>query len=142
MGKSNLIPLFAPANIGSNGWGSSGYVAATGTGQNATYAVVGFVGVNISEATGTGNNMNISIQASSIVDPTLTVPNAQPALNPAAYTTSYTGGMQSSNGGAVATTGSGTLSIYNQTSTNPTSVTATSTFGLPPTTFVSAKLTK
>ncbi|HEY7314196.1 MAG TPA: pilus assembly protein TadG-related protein [Gemmataceae bacterium] len=142
MGKSNLIPLFAPSNMGSNGWGSSGYVAATGTGQNATYAVVGFVGVKISEATGSGNNMNISIQPSSIVDPTLTVPNAQPALNPAAYTTSYTGGMQSSSGGAVATTGSGKLSIYNQTSTNPTNVTATSTFGLPPTTFVSAKLTK
>lgn len=141
MGKPNLIPLFAPANMGSNGWGSSGYVAATGTGQNATYATVGFVGVKISQATGSGNNMNISVQPSSIVDPTLTVPNAQPALNPAAYTSSYTGGMQSS-GGAVATTGSGTLPIYNQTSTNPTNVTATSTFGLPPTTFVSAKLTK
>jgi Flp pilus assembly protein TadG len=143
IGKPNLIPLFAPANMGSSGWGSQGYVAASGNGQNATYAVVGFVGVTISQATGDGNNnMNISIRASAIVDPTLTVPNAQPALNPSAYTTSYTGGMQSPSGGAVSTTGSGTISIYNQTSTNPTNVQTTSTYGLPPTTFVSAKLTQ
>jgi hypothetical protein len=141
-GVPNLIPLFAPANMGS-GQGSTGYVAAVGTGQNATYAVVGFVGVTITQATGTGDsNMNISIKPSAIVDPTLSIPFVQPALNPAAYTTSYTGGMQSPSGGAVASTGTGTVQIYNQTFTNPTSVTATSTLGLPPTTFVSAKLTQ
>lgn len=142
IGTPNLIPLFTPANWGSNGWGSSGYVAATGTGQNATYATVGFVGVAISQATASGSNMNISIQPSAIVDPTLTVPFPMPALNPAAYTTAYTGGMQSPTGGAVSSTGNGTLSIYGLSSTNPTNVQSTSIFGLPPTTFVSAKLTQ
>jgi hypothetical protein len=141
LGQPNLIPLFAPASRGS-GPDAPDYVAATGTGQNATYAIIGFVGVKISQAAGNGGSMNISIQPSSIVDPTLTVPNAQPALNPAAYTTSYTGGMQSSSTGAIASTGSGTVSIYNQTSTNPTNTSATSVLGLPPTTFVSAKLTR
>lgn len=142
IGAPNLIPLFAPANFGSNGWGSSGYVAATGTGQNATYAVVDFVGVTISQATGNGNNMNISIQPSAIVDPTLTVPFARPALNPAAYVTTYTGGMQASGSGAISATGTGTLSIAGQNNTNPTNVTVPSVTGLPPTTFVSAKLTQ
>ncbi len=142
MGVSNLIPLFVPANWGSNGWGSTGYVAEVGTGQNAQYAVVGFVGVTISTASGSGNNMNISIQPSAIVDPTLTVPFPKPALNPAAYTTAYTGGMQSASGGAVSGTGNGTVPIYGVSSTNPTNVQSTSIFGLPPTTFVSAKLTQ
>jgi Flp pilus assembly protein TadG len=142
IGTANLIPLFTPANWGSNGWGSTGYVAEIMQGQNAQYAVVGFVGVKISQATGSGNNMNISIQPSAIVDPTLTVPFPKPALNPAAYTTAYTGGMQSSSGGAVSSTGNGTLSIYGLTSTNPTSVQSISILGLPPTTFVSAKLSQ
>jgi hypothetical protein len=139
MGVSNLIPLFAPANEGSAGWGSSGYVAATGTGQNATYATVGFVGVTISAASGSGDsNMNISIHPSAIVDPTLSIPFPKPALNPGAYVTSYTGGMQSPGGGAVTPTGTGSLSQ----GSNPTGVTVPSSLGLPPTTFVSAKLTQ
>src|SRR5262249_60408596 len=50
IGQANLIPLFAPVSAPPN------YVAATLQGQNATYSIVGFVGVTISEATGSGTN--------------------------------------------------------------------------------------
>lgn len=73
IGAPNLIPLFTPVS-------TSPYVAASGNGQNATYAIIGFVGVTISQATGDGNNnMNISIQPAAIVDPTLVINNASPA---------------------------------------------------------------
>jgi Flp pilus assembly protein TadG len=75
MGVANLIPLFSPS-VATPG---PGYVAATSTGQNATYAIVGFVGVTITQATGTGTNMNISIQPASIVDPTAVILNPGPA---------------------------------------------------------------
>ena len=81
MGVPNLIPLFipasAPAGVQSQSTGS--YVAASGTGQNATYAVVGFAGVAISQADGNGGNMNISIQPSALVGPTAYIGTAKPA---------------------------------------------------------------
>lgn len=73
IGAANLIPLFSPASPVPN------YVAATGTGQNATYAIIGFVGVTISQATGNGDSMNISIQPSAVVDPTAVINNPSPA---------------------------------------------------------------
>jgi Flp pilus assembly protein TadG len=73
MGESNLIPLFQSYSPLPN------YVAANGTGQNATYAVVGFAGVTISQASGSGGGMNISIQPAAIVDPTAVILNASPA---------------------------------------------------------------
>jgi Flp pilus assembly protein TadG len=73
MGVPNLIPLFQPVSPLPN------YVAATGNGQNATYAVVGFVGVKITQADGSGNNMIVSVQPSAIVDPTAVILNASPA---------------------------------------------------------------
>ncbi len=81
MGVSNLIPLFVPVNPPTIGAASPGsnYVAASGTGQNATYAVVGFAGVAITQATGSGNNMVIAIQPSAIVDPTAVLTNLSPA---------------------------------------------------------------
>ena len=86
MGVPNLIPLFVPQSAPS-GWMSltanatanTPYQAGNGNGQNNTYAVVGFVGVTISEADGSGSNMNISIQPSAVVDPTANMPNPQPA---------------------------------------------------------------
>ena len=96
MGKPNLIPLFQPVepppsnpppiDPGPN------YVAATGSGQDATYAIVGFVGVTITQATGNGNNMNISIQPSAIVDPTAVLSNISPARvsQPSQFGTSQT----------------------------------------------------
>jgi Flp pilus assembly protein TadG len=76
----NLIPLFAPVSpaVGSSGPGDN-YVAASGNGQNATYAIVGFAGVKITQADGTGSNMNISIQPCCIVDPTAVIMNPSPA---------------------------------------------------------------
>ncbi len=73
MGVPNLIPLFVPASPQPN------YVAASGNGQNATYAIVGFVGVTITQASGSGSNMNISIQPTGVVDPTSVIPNPTPA---------------------------------------------------------------
>jgi hypothetical protein len=76
MGKPNLLPLFMPASAPSGQALAIGpYQAASGTGQNTTYAIVGFVGVTISQATGTGNNMDISIQPYAIVDPTAVISN-------------------------------------------------------------------
>lgn len=74
MGVPNLIPLFVPASPQPN------YVAASGNGQNATYAIVGFVGVTVTQASGNGlANMVISIQPTAVVDPTEVILNATPA---------------------------------------------------------------
>ncbi|HEY7330346.1 MAG TPA: pilus assembly protein TadG-related protein [Gemmataceae bacterium] len=73
MGVPSLIPLFVPVSPLPN------YVAASGNGQNATYAVVGFAGVTITQADGNGNNMNISIQPSAIVPTNAVINNAKPA---------------------------------------------------------------
>jgi hypothetical protein len=72
MGQPNLIPLFVP-------YQSSPYQAAKGDGSNAQYQVVGFVSVMVSQADGTGTNMNISIQPSTLVDPTAVFTNLTPA---------------------------------------------------------------
>ncbi len=84
MGVPNLIPLFIPA-VAPSGWTalSTGaplyYQAGTGTGQNVTYAIVGFAGVAISQADGSGSNLNVSIQPSAVVDPTAVIQNPRPA---------------------------------------------------------------
>ncbi len=72
-GKPNLIPLFTPAST------LPSYQAASGNGQGATYAIVGFAGVTVSSATGSGDNMNISIQPMAVVDPTAVISNPSPA---------------------------------------------------------------
>lgn len=74
IGVPSLIPLFQPVSPLPN------YVAASGTGQNATYAVVGFAGVMISQAEGSGDsNMIISIQPTAIVPTNAVINNAAPA---------------------------------------------------------------
>lgn len=81
IGVSNLIPLFKPVSPapGSSSPGS-GYVAASGTGSGASYAVVGFASVTVSQADGSGStNMTISVQPAAIVDPTSVILNASPA---------------------------------------------------------------
>jgi hypothetical protein len=77
MGKPNLLPLFMPASApsGMQALSVGPYQAASGNGQNATYAIVGFVGVTISQADGSGNNMDISVQPYAVVDPTAVVSN-------------------------------------------------------------------
>jgi hypothetical protein len=82
MGVPNLIPLFVPVNPATIGAPSPGnnYVAASGNGQNATYAIIGFAGVTVTQAIGTGNNnMTIAIQPAAVVDPTAVLVNVSPA---------------------------------------------------------------
>jgi hypothetical protein len=81
MGVPNLIPLFMPASApaGVQAQSTGSYVAAAGTGSNATYAIVGFAGIAISQADGSGANMNISVQPSALVDPTAYIANPKPA---------------------------------------------------------------
>jgi hypothetical protein len=74
LGKPNLIPLFKAVNPDPNN-----YLAATGTGQNATYAIVGFVGVTITDANGSSGNLNISVQPYAVIDPTAVILNPTPA---------------------------------------------------------------
>jgi Flp pilus assembly protein TadG len=75
IGEPNLIPIFQPV-IPYTGTGT--YQPTTGVGQNATYAVIGFVGVTVSYANGTGSGMVISIQPMASVDPTGFIPNPKP----------------------------------------------------------------
>lgn len=63
IGQPRLLPLFQPASL-------IPYQAAAGTGSNATYNIVGFVGVMVTEVTGNGGNLNISVQPCDVVDPT------------------------------------------------------------------------
>jgi Flp pilus assembly protein TadG len=85
----NLIPLFKPQAItaqqSATGWqGLSVGLAyqptnnSGGGGQNQTFAIVGLAGVMISQADGSGNSMNISIQPAAVVDPTAVIWNPKP----------------------------------------------------------------
>jgi hypothetical protein len=74
MGDANLLPLFQAVNSS-----PANYQAATGTGQNTTYAIVGFVGVTVTQADGSGSNMIISVQPKATVDPTALLSNPLPA---------------------------------------------------------------
>jgi hypothetical protein len=78
MWDPNLIPLFKAAQYPAPSNGNN-YIAASGNGQNATYAIVGFAGVAVSHATGSGNNMDISIQPMAVVDPTEVILSNLPA---------------------------------------------------------------
>jgi hypothetical protein len=78
--EPNLIPLFQPVipiTYPSNG--SQTYQAARGTGENAQYDIVGFAGIIVSSATGSGTNMDISIQPRAVVDPTAIILSPVPA---------------------------------------------------------------
>jgi hypothetical protein len=80
IGQPNLIPLFKPVTpVSYPTDGSQPYQAASGNGQNAQYDIVGFVGVTVSSASGSGSNMDISIQPMAVVDPTSVILNPQPA---------------------------------------------------------------
>ena len=63
IGQPRLLPLFKPAS-------ACPYQAASGAGNNATYTIVGFVGVTVTSVTGNGNNLNITVQPCSVIDPT------------------------------------------------------------------------
>lgn len=80
IGVPNLIPLFipvmAPSGMQALTPGNNAYQAASGNGQSATYAIVGFAGVSISQADGSGTNMDISVQPCAVVDPTAVIATA------------------------------------------------------------------
>ena len=63
IGQPRLLPLFAPASV-------TPYQAASGSGSNTTYNIVGFVGVTVCQVTGSGSNLNISVKPCSVIDPT------------------------------------------------------------------------
>jgi Flp pilus assembly protein TadG len=81
IGVPNLIPLFEPVSAlpPAVALSPGSYVAANGTGQGATYAIVGFVGVTITQADSSGTSMNISIQPAAVVDPTAVIGSPKPA---------------------------------------------------------------
>jgi Flp pilus assembly protein TadG len=94
MGNPNLIPLFVPYNVPTQGPGyapwlngfiaeyynlTTQYAAGMSGGSNATYGVVGFAAVTISQADASGSNMSISIQPMALVDPTAVISNPTPA---------------------------------------------------------------
>lgn len=63
LGQPRLLPLFKPVT-------QSPYQAASGSGSNTTYAIVGFVGVKVSTASGHGSNMDICVQPCDVIDAT------------------------------------------------------------------------
>jgi Flp pilus assembly protein TadG len=84
MNEPNLMPLFEPVYNGGNGsyqlnTGSGSYQATTGNGQGATYAIVGFVGVTVTQADGSGSSLIVSVQPMAAVDPTALIANPTPA---------------------------------------------------------------
>jgi hypothetical protein len=78
MWEPNLIPLFIAVEYPSAANGYT-YIAASGTGQDATYAIVGFVGVAVSSARVNGANLDICIQPMAVVVPTAVILNNLPA---------------------------------------------------------------
>jgi Flp pilus assembly protein TadG len=81
IGEPAAIPLFKPVT----GWdlnasGQTYQAAGGGNGQSATYQIVGFAAVTVSEAIGNGNNnMTIYLQPTGLIDPTDVILNPQPA---------------------------------------------------------------
>jgi len=78
MGQPNLIPLFLPvksidypASDPRHVSTTADYQAASGTGQNASYAIIGFVGVTITTSDGSGSSLDIAVQPFAVTDPTV-----------------------------------------------------------------------
>ena len=63
IGQPRLLPLFQPAS-------TVPYQAASGAGSNASYKIVGFAGVMVTKVTGSGGNLDITVQPCSVLDPT------------------------------------------------------------------------
>jgi Flp pilus assembly protein TadG len=72
LNKPNMIPLFRPVS-------TSPYQAASATGNGATFAVVGFASVIVSQCDGNGSKLVLSIQPAAVSDATATSANIQPA---------------------------------------------------------------
>jgi Putative Flp pilus-assembly TadE/G-like len=86
IGLPNLIPLFKAVQYPSTGLPLLGgllntttYQAASGTGQSATYAIVGFIGVTVSQVSANGNPLVVNIQPMAVVDPNAVIQTLSPA---------------------------------------------------------------
>jgi Flp pilus assembly protein TadG len=77
MWQPNLIPLFQAAHYPDQA--NSTYSAASGTGQSALYSIVGFVGVTVSDVSGTGTSLDIELQPMAVVDPNAVIQSLLPA---------------------------------------------------------------
>lgn len=73
MGQPVLIPIFQAVQY------SPSYVAASGSGSNSYYNIIGFVGATITQADGSGSSMNVSVQPAAVMDPTTIIMNPVPA---------------------------------------------------------------
>jgi len=62
IGRPRLLPLFEPIS-------RSPYQAAIGEGSHTYYQIVGFGGVTVTEASGSGSNMDIAVQPCAVLDP-------------------------------------------------------------------------
>jgi Flp pilus assembly protein TadG len=78
MGRPSLIPIFVAVQYPTPG-NDYIYIAASGQGQGSYYSIIGFVGVTVSQATGNGSSMDISIQPMAVVDPTTVINSPTPA---------------------------------------------------------------
>jgi len=76
----NMIPLFRPIS-------TSPYQAADSTGQNSTYNIIGFASVIVSEVSGNGSNLNLSLQPCAVSDASAVYTNVMPAGSGVSTTT-------------------------------------------------------
>ena len=77
MAQPNLIPLFKAVHYPD--LLDPTYTAAANSGQGATYAIVGFIGITVSAVSGSGGNLDIQIQPMAVVDPNAVIQNLTPA---------------------------------------------------------------
>jgi Flp pilus assembly protein TadG len=61
------------------------YSSYSGSGNGAAYTIVGFVGVTIVNATGSGSHINIVLQPSVLIDPTATVDTTTQSVSEFVY---------------------------------------------------------
>jgi Flp pilus assembly protein TadG len=68
----NFIPLFQPVS-------TNPYQAAGLSGSNSLFSVVGFASIIVSQVSGNGSNLNLSIQPAAVADAAMVIPNPKPA---------------------------------------------------------------
>src|SRR5262249_41589306 len=64
-----------PSGVGNE---KASYIGAKYEGQNGYYEIIGFAGIALTQATGDGTNMNISLQACGTIDATTVLSNINP----------------------------------------------------------------
>jgi hypothetical protein len=80
-----LLPLFKPYNPGAAD--GTGYAAGQGNGSNYYYTIVAFVGVKITFVDSTGNDKQVQVQPSALIDPNALYTGTGPVQPPSGSTT-------------------------------------------------------